>query len=552
VEASAATSAARDSVSVAAWTMVSRCTGVLRVVAIGAVFGPTALGNTFQFASSLPNLVYYGFLAGSMSSSLLVPALVASVDAGDRRAVERIAGGFLGLAQTLLLAAVALAVLLGPLVLYVGTVGAGTAETGAAQERVVRLLLLLLMPQALLYALVSTATAVMNAHRRFALAAAAPALENLGLLVVLGVVAVTFGTGLAVEDVPSAAVVVLGAGATGAVAAHAALQWWGARRAAGVVLRPRAGWRDPDVVLLAHRALPALGLAGLTAAQLLTLLVLANRMPGGVVAAQMGLTFYYFVVALAPAPVALALLPRLARMHHLGEGASFHAALLRGVSLVLFVVLPAAVGLLLLAVPLAQAITVGRMGTSTGTALVAASVTALAPGLVGEALFLLATYGCFARRDTRSPLRSMLLQTAVFAVLAVTSLFVEGAAVLLALGLAFSVAAVVGGFHLASRLLRQLGGSGTQMIPRARRSVLGAALMAGPVWGVVALVTGLADGGAGALLAVAAATAVGVAVFVGLQAWWRAPELGWLLGRLPRPLRRHPPGGAAAEGGEGG
>ena len=108
--------AAGDSMAVAAWTVVSRVTGVAKFVAIGAVLGPTFFGNTYQFTNSLPNLVYYGFLAGSLFSSLLVPALVRHIDAGDHRASERVAGGFLGMTLLALVAIAPVAVILGPLV----------------------------------------------------------------------------------------------------------------------------------------------------------------------------------------------------------------------------------------------------------------------------------------------------------------------------------------------------------------------------------------------------------------------------------------------------
>ena len=84
--------------SVAAWTAVSRLTGVVRGIAIAAVLGATYFANTYQFTNSLPNLVFYGLLAGSMFSSLLIPALVHHIDAGDRRATARTAGGLLGVA----------------------------------------------------------------------------------------------------------------------------------------------------------------------------------------------------------------------------------------------------------------------------------------------------------------------------------------------------------------------------------------------------------------------------------------------------------------------
>ncbi|HYU66837.1 MAG TPA: lipid II flippase MurJ, partial [Jatrophihabitantaceae bacterium] len=120
---------AGDSITLAAWTLVSRATGVFKIAAIGAVLGPTFFGNAYQFTNALPNLIYFGFLAGSMFSSLLVPALVRHIDAGDREASERVVGGFLGLTLVALLAVLPLAILLGPLVLKVATLG-GTASGG--------------------------------------------------------------------------------------------------------------------------------------------------------------------------------------------------------------------------------------------------------------------------------------------------------------------------------------------------------------------------------------------------------------------------------------
>ena len=43
-----------------------------------------------------PNTIYYGLLAGSLVSSILVPALVRHIDEGDRASCERVVGGCLG------------------------------------------------------------------------------------------------------------------------------------------------------------------------------------------------------------------------------------------------------------------------------------------------------------------------------------------------------------------------------------------------------------------------------------------------------------------------
>src|SRR6266567_3125177 len=313
---------AGDSITVAAWTIVSRVTGFAKFVCIGAVLGPTFFGNTYQFTNSLPNLVYYGFLAGSLFSSLLVPALVRHIDAGDRRASQRVAGGFLGMTLVALVVIAPLAIVLGPLVLRVAAVsGTSSHLVGAAQAEVGRLLIIMFIPQIFFYGVVGTATAVMNSRRRFALAAGAPAVENLGTIAVLIATAVLYGTGTELTNIPRGEMLLLGLGSTGAVAVHAATQWWGARRA-GVLLVPRPGWRDSEVRVVVRRALPSLAQAGLMAFQVLTLLVVANRLAGGVVAFQIALNFYYLAIAVGATPVALSLLPRLARMHLDGDVAA--------------------------------------------------------------------------------------------------------------------------------------------------------------------------------------------------------------------------------------
>jgi putative peptidoglycan lipid II flippase len=518
---------------VAGWTLVSRLTGVLRVAAIGAVLGPTLLGNTFQFTNSLPNLVYYGFLAGSLFSSLLVPSLVVAIDDGDGRTCERIARGFLGVAVAALAVVACVAVLVGPALLRLGAVGTRSDAVGAAQEDVGRLLLLLVIPQVLFYAVVGTSTAVMNAHRRFALAAAAPAMENVGMLVVLGLAAFLYGAPSSLASVPFSELVLLGGGATAAVGLHAVIQWWGARRT-GVTLWPQPGWRHPDVTALVRRALPALGLAGGAALQLLVLLVLANRVAGGVVAAQIGLTFFFFVVALGATPVALSLLPRLARLHAAGDARGFQETWRRGVALTLFVTVPAAAGYVVLARPLAEVVAVGHMSDDDGVRLVTVAIAACALGIVGEGLFQVLTYVYYSRQDTRTPLRSMGVQAVTFLVLAGSAFLVDGPAVLIVLGLSLSVATTVGACHLAVRLRKDSDGTVGRLGPSIRRIAAGTVLMAVPAWAFAVLVSRGVDGRAGASLAVVGGALLGAVVYVLLQAWWRSPELAWLTPTLVR------------------
>jgi putative peptidoglycan lipid II flippase len=515
-----------DSLTVAVWTLVSRVTGVVKIAVIGAVLGPTFFGNAYQFTNSLPNLLYFGLLAGSLFSSLLVPALVDHVDRGDHAQAARISGGFLGVTLVAMVALVPLAVALGPAALRLAA-GSGDGAPPAAQAEVGRYLVLMFLPQLFLYAVVGTASAVMNARRRFALAAAAPAVENVGTIAVLATCAVVFGTSTDVRNVPTGELLLLGLGTTGAVALHAATQWWGARRV-GVVLKPRAGWRDPEVRVVVRRALPSMAQAGLMALQVLSLLIIANRVAGGVVAFQIALNFYFLAIALGATPVALSLLPRLARLHADGATDRFRQTLVEGRSLGLFLAIPAAAAYAALSLPLARAVAFGRMDTGTGVTLMAGALAALALAVVGQTAFLIATYACYARKDTRSPLRSMVVQAVTCGALECVALRLHGTAVLVALGLAYAVSIAVAGLHLSLQLRRDLGGSGRRAGASVVRTAVGAAVMVGPAWLVATHVTGVIGQPLGSRLAVLAAALTGVVIFVAVQALLRTPELAWL------------------------
>lgn len=524
---------ARDSVTVGAWTALSRGTGVIRVVVIGAVLGPTFLGNTYQLTNSLPNLIYYGFLAGSLFVSLLVPALVQHIDKHRPKDVARVSGGFLGIALVLLAMLAPVAVVLLPELLRVTSLGgvglSGSELQDSGQIGVTRLLILLTIPQVFLYAVVGSATAVMYAHRRFALAAAAPLVENLGIILVLVLVGMIYGTGKELGSQSTGEVLLLGLGSTGAVALHAAIQWWGARRS-GILLRPRAGWRDPEVLVTIRKALRSVSQAGLLAVQLLALLLVSNRVAGGTVAIQMALNFYYLPIALAATPVALALLPRLSRLHQSDSTDEFTGTFIQGLGLALFMAIPAAVGFVVLADPIAHTIAAGQMASPDGVRMIAAGLAALALGLVGETTFYVTTQAAYARGDTRTPLVSMALQAAICLTLCALAAFARPSLLLPAIGAAYAVAAVIGGAHLFLRMSQ--GWPRRELWASLGRIAVGSIVMAVPAYFSADVISSNLGGRPGQALALVAGAAVGVLTFGVTQLVLRSPELAWLTAGL--------------------
>jgi peptidoglycan biosynthesis protein MviN/MurJ (putative lipid II flippase) len=178
------------------------------------------------------------------------------------------------------------------------------------------------------------------------------------------------------------------------------------------------------------------------------------------------------------------------------------------------------------------------MGQADAVKLVAVSLAALAVAVIAQTVFMIATYASYARKDTRTPLRSMMVQAATCLTLASMSLFMHGPAVLAVLGAAFSVSISVAAVHLSAHLRRQLGSGHGRLASSILRTVAGAAAMIGPAWLTATVVRRLMGAPMGQRIGILAAAAVGGLLFVVVQAMLRTPELAWLSSGLSHVRRR--------------
>ena len=196
-------------------------------------------------------------------------------------------------------------------IVHLLTLGVHGPTASAARTRECWVLLFLVLPQIGFYGIIAVAIAAQNARGKFALAAAAPAIENIG------------------HDHHAACSCGRSSAPTRATCrpatscSSASARRWpsrctrrcsaSARRASACRCGRGWGWHDPAVRALAKRLVPAIGTATLDASWLFILIVAAGVVPGGVVALQIGINFYYLPVALSAKAVGTVLLPRLSR-----------------------------------------------------------------------------------------------------------------------------------------------------------------------------------------------------------------------------------------------
>jgi putative peptidoglycan lipid II flippase len=415
------TTTARNSVTVAGWTLVSRITGVLRVVVIGPVLGATYFANAFQTSYLLPHLVFT-LIAGPVLAMVLVPTVVRAVSAGGQARAREVFGGVSGWLLTIAVVVSALLMILSPVVAWTLNFGIPDPAARARGVWLTTLVVLLVAPQVVLYSLVHLGTAAQQAKGRFALAAGAPAVENVILIPLVILAGWYYGAGLDVEHVPVELVIVLGGGSTAAVALHAALQLAGTARV-GLLTWPSMRWRhDPEVRSVVRRLVRSIGVAAWPAAALYVLLALAGTVRGGVFVVQLTHTIFFSLSFISARAVSMAVLPGLAHAAHRDDGAIFGSQWRQGLSYALIGSLPLLVLLGVNSGPAANLLAAGQLRHA---ALIGPLTTCMAVAAVAQLVTGMHDIGrqaLFARLDDRSPRRASEVAFGVIVVAAAVSL----------------------------------------------------------------------------------------------------------------------------------
>lgn len=519
----------RPAAAISAVNVVSRLTGFVRVVATGAALGVVALGDTYQSASVVSN-VLFELLAGGLLGAVLVPAFVGLAAGGDGDGVRRLASVLSGRAVVLLGLVVAAGVAASPLLARALFAGAPDA-TRADQVALATVLLWFVLPQVVLYALGAVVTASLHATHRFVAAAAAPIANNVAVIVTMVAFAALHSTrrGLALT---TAEQVVLGGGTLLGTVAMTAVVLATARRA-GLLARPR--WHDPSLDPLGplvRQGAWGAGHIGLSQVLILITVVLANRVSGGAIAFTIALTLLLLPHAVVAHPVITTLSPRLAALAHGGDDERFGAELGAGLRLLVVLLLPSAALAATLARPgLAVVHGVGALD-GRGLALIGTAFIGLVTALPGYSTSFLLTRAAYATGDARGPtLVNLGVTVGAVTAMAAVSALVEGSRTLVGLGLVHGVAHTVGALVLLDRR-RRSGGAGAQVAGVGAATARGAAagLLGAAGAGLVAGAVGWDDRVAAAV-ASGAGVAVGAATVVALLWVVHAPELAAITAR---------------------
>ncbi len=416
-------------------TMTSRVLGLVRDILFAALFFGRDL-DVFALAFTVPNLFRRLFGEGALAGAL-VPALVEKIDKGDREGASLLASRALGAIVRLLgiIAAVVVASC-AVVALVLGT---------ASKTGLIAGVLTVVMPYVVLICGAAVLMAYLNASRHFAAPAAAPVLLNIALITMALLTHRSLGVwGLALA--------VLAGGVLQFV-----FQLVPARRL-GFSLLPavRSGIvkPDPELARVARAFVPtAAGLAVFQVNVLLDRVIAEGLIPGdGAVGTLfLGNRLMQLPLAVFALSIATAALPELSS-RAAGKGKeAFHSALRGATGSILFWIVPAAVGLALLAQPI-TALLFDRgafHGSSAALSRTSLVVIFYAPGLVAFGVSALYARALYARGEPKAVMRAALWSVGVNVVLNIVLVMVFQH-IELAPGLGAGVASGEAGLALAS------------------------------------------------------------------------------------------------------
>src|ERR1022692_116935 len=543
-EGAASPSLVRSSGVMALGTLASRVTGLVRSVVLVYAIGVKGLGNSYNYANTLPNTVY-NLAIGGILTSVIVPLLVSAAkrsedpgEAYDQRmfTLVTIALGAVTLVATV--AAAPIATLYDP------------KATGAEHHLLV-VFAYFFIPQIFFYGVSSLAGAILNARGHFAAPMWTPVVNN-GVVTLVAIAFMVVAAGQNVNHVGAisgAEVLLLGIGTTlGIIAQTAALI--PALRRVGFSWHPRFDFRRAEFSEIGRMAGWMFGYVLTTQVAFLVTSVVAStagnaKQTGGVGAGFSAYTNAWLLFQLPYAIVAIsvitALLPRMSGHASDRRYDLVQADFSTGVRLGSVVVAPAALVLAVLGPSLAEVL-LGWGNTSDASARYLGLVFAIfSLGLMPYMLFQLLLRVFYALHDSKTPalIGVVTMVTNVGTNLIALAVFPKSQ-VVAALGAGFGLANLVGSVFAWRVLSRRIGGlAGRQIgssLIRMHAAAVPAALVALAV--AVVVTTSFSTAKAYAALVVVVGGAGALVLYVVGARLLRVAEVTDLTGMVRSRLRR--------------
>lgn len=503
---------------IALGSTASRVLGLAREAVIADLFGASGLVSVFRVASIVPSMIY-DLLIGGMLSAALVPVFSQVEEQEGQPALWALFSRVVSLIAIVLAGVVLLVELLAPQVAWL--LGGGFAPD--LQVILVRMIRLI-TPAVLFFGLSGAVTGLLYSLRRFTYTALGAAVFNLGIVVAAPLLAGRLGA----FSLPLG--VLLGS------LLQLLVQSPGLR---GVRLRPRLDLSNPALRHIFVLYLPIV--LGVVIANIqigIDRRLASSTGPSSIAWMANATTLFQLAHGLVGVAVAQAVLPTLSRLSAANDQPGFRRTLGQGLRLVLVLIVPATLGLLVLARPAIALLFEHGAFTANDTLQVTAALRFYLIGLIFAAADWPLNFAFYARQNTLTPNLVGVLSVGVYLAVALLLYRPLGFLGLVLADSAKQVSHCLTMLYLTHRRLGGLAGLGLA------RTTGKALLAAGAMAGLMALALGplssvAGRGTIGELILVGVVGGMGALAYLGLAALLRVDEVGVIRNLI---WRRRPSG----------
>ncbi|ENK2261118.1 murein biosynthesis integral membrane protein MurJ [Vibrio parahaemolyticus] len=383
---------------VSAMTLISRVLGLVRDVVVANLMGAGASADVFFFANKIPNFLRRLFAEGAFSQAF-VPVLTENHAQGDmdktRELIAR-AAGTLGVIVSI--------------VTVLGVLGSGVVTAlfgfgwfldwmhgGPAAEKfeLASLMLKITFPYLWFITFVALSGAILNTLGKFAVSSFTPVFLNVMIILAAWFISPQMSQ----PEIGLAIGVFLG----GLVQFLFQIPFL---IKAGVMVKPKWGWRDPGVVKIRTLMIPALFGVSVSQINLLFDTFIASFLQTGSIS-----WLYYsdrlleFPLGLFGIAIATVILPALSRKHVDAHSEGFAHTMDWGVRMVTLLGIPAMLGLMVLAKPMLMVLFMRGEFSPQDVQQASLSLFAYASGLLNFMLIKVLAPGYYSRQDTKTPVK---------------------------------------------------------------------------------------------------------------------------------------------------
>jgi putative peptidoglycan lipid II flippase len=392
----------RSVATVGGLTLVSRVLGFVRDQLIAFTLGTGFVAQAFFIAQRFPNLFRTLFAEGAFNNAF-VPQFARRIEADGKEEALSFAIDVFSALFAWLIVFSAIAMIAMPWLIY--AIAPGFHFDQAKLDLTV-MLTRICFPYLLFISLTALQSGVLNSLNRFTAAAAAPILLNLAMIGA-NVVAWWLGTGNSAETG-----VIFAWGVTISGIIQFTLLAIACQRA-GMPLFPKWPRMTPGVRQVIRLSIPGIVSGGIMQINLLIATSLASTISGAVAYLYYAERLYQLPLGVIGVAVGVVLLPDLSRKLRAGDDAGALDSTNRALEFSLLMMIPAAVALIAIPVPILRTVFEHGAFTSADTRAVAPAIIAFAAGLPAFAMTKAFQPNFYAREDTKTPMRIALMSVAV-------------------------------------------------------------------------------------------------------------------------------------------